>query len=185
MSRVRFATVRDLYSSFSTAATEVGEEASDEESIAFIGRSVSEGRPETALVYCAYLLPRREAVWWACQSMRDLADPRPAERECIALALEWALKPEESRRRRALDKGLETSPKLSGAWVALAAGWSGGSIAPAGAAPMPPSPAATAQAIRVALLSAAARLASDRKQAIMVSWVEAASRALQEGVQFG
>jgi hypothetical protein len=185
MSRVRFATVRDLFSSFSTAATEVGEEASDEDSIAFIGRCLSEGRPEPALVYCAYLLPRREAVWWACQSMRDLADTKTAERECLALAREWTLKPEESRRRKALDRGLETSPKLSGTWVALAAGWSGGSIAPIGAAPMPPSPAATAQAVRVALLSAAPRLASDRKQAIMISWVEAASRALHEDVQFG
>jgi hypothetical protein len=79
---------------------------------------------------------------------------------------------------------LETSAKLSGAWVALAAGWSGGSIAPLGAAPMPPSPAATAQALRVALLSAASRLASDRKQAIMASWVQTALRALKEGVQF-
>jgi hypothetical protein len=184
MSRVRFATVRDLFSSFSTAATEVGEEAGDEDSLAFIQRCLSEGRPEPALVYCAYLLPRREAVWWACLALRELADPKPAERACIALAREWALKPEESRRRTALDRGLETSAKLSGAWVALAAGWSGGSIAPAGAAPMPPAPAGTAQAIRVALLSAAPRLASDRKQAIMASWVQSALRGLKEGFQF-
>ena len=182
MSRVRFATLRDLFSAFPTASVETGEEAGDEGAVAFLGRCRAEGRLEPALTAVAYLLPRRDAVWLACQAMRDLTDLKPSEVECVALARQWASRPEETLRRKALDRGLETSARLSGAWVALAAGWSGGSIAPAGAQPMPPSPAATAQAVRVALLSAAPRLAASRKQAVMTGWLEFALRALEQGM---
>jgi hypothetical protein len=184
MRRVRFATVKDLFLSFPTAAVETGEDASDEDPVAFVRRSLADSRIDAALTCCAYLLPRREAVWWACCAIRDLADLRSSERECVALARQWASRPDETLRRKALDRGLETSPKLSGAWVALAAGWSGGSIAPVGAAAMPPSPAATAQAVRVALLSAGPRLARDRRVAVMAAWVEFALRSFDEGVRF-
>ena len=184
MSGVRFMTVKDLFASFATAAVETGEEASGEESVVFLRRCLAARRPGVAVTYCAYLLPRREAVWWSCRAMSDMTELRASERACVDAARRWALRPEESSRRKALELGLETSPRLSGAWVALAAGWSGGSIAPVGAAPLPSSPAATAQAVRVALLSAAARLANDRRETIMAAWVEFALQSLDKGMRF-
>jgi hypothetical protein len=184
MTRIRFATLKDLFASFSTAAIETGEEASAEESVAFVRRCLAEQRRDAAITYCAYLLPRREAVWWGCHAMRDMKELTASERACVAAARQWALRPDEAARRKALDLGLETSAKLSGGWIALAAAWSGGSIAPAGGPPMAPSPAATAQAVRVALLSASTRLANDRRPAIMTAWVEFALRSLDEGMDF-
>lgn len=174
MSGVRFETVADLFASFPTAAVDTGEESSPEPSLHFVRRSTAEDNVGAAIAYCAYLLPRRDAVWWAVHCVANVETLTAAERECLELARHWALKPEEARRRKALEKGLETSARLSGAWVALAAGWSGGSIAPADAPPLPAAPSATPQAVRGALLSAATRLAPDKRQAMMAQWVEQA-----------
>jgi hypothetical protein len=184
MPSVRFATTADLFSSFPTAATEVGEEGSAEDSLRFVRRCAAAEGWDAAIAYCAYLLPRRDAVWWACVCLAKIETLSPTERQCVDLARDWALRPEESKRRRALERGLESSPKLSATWVALAAGWSGGSIAPTDAPPMPPSASATAQAVRVALLSAGPRVAADQRKVIMQNWVKLALTYVETGVDF-
>ena len=178
---VRFATVKDLCVSFPTIEADLQEDPTDEGSVLFVRRCLIENKPEKALAFCAYLLPKRTAVDWACDCLAGLQALTDREQECVAVAREWVARPEEAVRRKALDTGLETSARLSGAWVALAAGWSGGSIAPPDAPPTPPAPAATAQAVRVALLSAAPRLAEPQRPGMLTAWVEGALQKLTGG----
>ena len=86
--------------------------------------------PEDALAFCGYVLPRREAVWWACQCMRALMPSPPAgDGLAIRAAEDWAREPEEHRRRTSLRLGMDGDRRSPAFWVALAAGWSGGNVA--------------------------------------------------------
>lgn len=173
MASLRFPTVRDLYDAFPTAADDVGAPPNDTDSLAFL-RSLAEQESWNAAVsFCAYLLPRRDAVWWGCQSLRRIQSQfTPAEIAALDAAESWVQQPEEELRRAALDVGLATDNRLPAAWMALAAGWSGGSITPADYGMVPAEPYQTARALRAGLLMAMARLISDDAPAIMKPCIE-------------
>ena len=107
MGTPRFATTGDLISSFPSAGAFLLDEGSAEGSLAFIDRCMGQDRADLAISYCAFLLPRREAVWWGCACMADVDALTEAERGCVGLARDWALRPDETKRRRALERGLE------------------------------------------------------------------------------
>lgn len=184
MAGARFATTKDLIASFPTAAVDVGEEGSDEGAVAFVRRCQDEGREDSAISFCSYLLQRREAIWWGLGGLSVMEGLAPVEREHLDLVRAWTAKPEEARRRACLDKALESSPKLPTTWLALAVGWSGGSIAPPHAPPLAASPSQTPQAVRVALLTARSRLAADRRTGIVNSWVGHAMKIVEAGIEF-
>ena len=110
----------------------------------------------------------------------DTPDGRTTESrtriESIGFAEAWVEEPEEPRRRKALASGNAGDTRSSATWVALAAGWSGGSIVPddKGYAPAPPEQ--TAKAVRVALFIALSRLEEAAKPRIMTT-------CLQDGIQ--
>lgn len=88
------------------------------------------GHVQDALKLLARLLPKRYAVAWLCQCARD--QPLDAEdRAGASLAERWVREPTESNRRAAFEFASAGGYKSAGAWVAAAAGWSGGSLAPA------------------------------------------------------
>jgi hypothetical protein len=156
MASLRFLTVRDLYEAFPIAQGDVGAAPSDEPSLDFLRSLVTKEAWGPAVSFCAYLLPRREAVWWGCQSLRQI-QPRRAAKEAQALdtAEEWVREPEEDRRMAALNVGREGDYGAPATWMALAAGWSGGSVAP-GFTNAPAPPYQTARAIRAGLMIAMA-----------------------------
>src|SRR5207249_10179331 len=86
MSSIRFATVRDLYEAFPTAEEDVELPPSDEPSLDFLNALVSKQSWNAAVAFCAYLLPRREAIWWGCQSIRRI-QPNHSPHEAAALEL--------------------------------------------------------------------------------------------------
>lgn len=184
MGNPRFATTSDLISSFPSAAIFLRDQGSSEGSLSYVERRVAENRLDLALTCCAFLLPRREAVWWGCQCMADVEALNGTERDCLRLARDWAQRPDEARRRLALEKGLSSSNEFSGTWMALAAGRSGGNIAPAGVEPAAADPAATAEAVRAALLSASTRVAHEKRDAIMKKWVTLALSHIESAVEF-
>jgi hypothetical protein len=148
---LRFNAVRDLYDAFGTAAADVGAPASDEPSVSFVEAAIEAEAWGAALSFCAYLLPRREAVWWGSQSLRRLMRVVPGS-EALDAAEAWVQEPEEARRREALRVGTAADGCLPSTWIALAAGWSGGSIGPAQLGHLPARPEQTPKAIRAALL---------------------------------
>lgn len=158
MPSLRFVTVRDLYDAFPLARDDVGIDASNESSLDFLRKLVAEENWEAAVSYCAYLLPRREGVWWGCQSLRRL-QPQLAPKDAAALdvAEAWVHEPEEPRRHAALNLGSQGDTRSPATWMALAAGWSGGSIAPAHGM-VPAAPDQAARAIRAGLMIAMARV---------------------------
>jgi hypothetical protein len=162
MASLRFTTVRDLYDAFPTAADDVGVPPSDEHSLAFLQSLVAKGSWNAAVSFCAYLLPRREAVWWGCQSLRHVKpQAAPSEASALEAAEAWVREPEEDVRREALKRGMQGDGQMPATWMALAAGWSGGSIAPPEFGVLPAGPHQTARAVRAGLLIALSQVASE------------------------
>ena len=176
MSRLRFSIAREVFEAFPTAYEDIAARPSDQLPLLFL-RALADGpTPDDAIAFCAYLLPRREAVWWASQSVRALLE-RPSQTDEIALkaAEDWVYEPEEERRREALRIGTTaTNQRAASTWVALAAAWSGGPmIVTDYGGPLAP-PQLTAQAaftaIRIALGGK-----SDRRGHI--------SRSIEQGIR--
>jgi hypothetical protein len=106
---------------------------------------------QDALKLLARLLPKRYAVAWACQCARDL--PLPLEDKAgAALAEQWVRDPDEPQRRAAFEFANAGGYRTIGTWLAAAAGWSGGSLAPASQeTPVPPAEHLTACAVVAAI----------------------------------
>jgi hypothetical protein len=102
-----------------------------------------------AIRYLAYLLPGREAIWWAHQCVRehDAKAPRPVL-QCVAT---WVSQPTEETRRAAQLAAQVAGPTTPSGLTAQAVFWSGGSIAPVGAATVAPGAHLTPQAVAMAL----------------------------------
>jgi hypothetical protein len=156
MSRLRFSVAREVFEAFPTAYEDITAGPSDQLPLVFL-RSLVEGpTPDDAIAFCAYLLPRREAVWWASQSVRGLLDkPTVPDEAALKAAEDWVYEPEEEKRREALRIGTTANQRAASTWVALAAAWSGGSMifSEYGGPPAPPQLTAQAAftAIRIAL----------------------------------
>ena len=73
MTRVRFATAIDLFETFPEVSKTIGVPPTDKPPLDFLRGLSAQGRLEDAVTFCAYLLPRREAVWWSCASVRALS----------------------------------------------------------------------------------------------------------------
>ena len=183
MPHLRFEQVRDVIEAFPSVAYELDIEPSDEGSLDFLNSLAGEAL-DKAVGFCAYLLPRREAVWWGCRSVRKFV-PKVTldEREGIRLALDWVREPEEDRRLAALELGMRYSTKLATTHLALAAGWSGRSFSIAGGDPIPIQPHSTARAVRAAILIAACRASQAERPELMRGCVEDGIRIAADGME--
>ena len=161
--RLRFRTARDLFDAFPTANEDIATPPADRPCIDFMTELVAGPIPEDGITFCSYLLPQREAVWWAHQCLDGVLELlSPEDQDMLTLAESWVRYPEEDQRCAVLDAGMAAPTKTPGVWVALAAGWSGGSMLPRDAvAPVEAPPYLTPKAVNAAVLSALARV--DRK----------------------
>ncbi|MGY1411059.1 MULTISPECIES: DUF6931 family protein [unclassified Luteimonas] len=109
------------------------------------------GRVQSALQLLAALLPKRYVVAWLCQCARGeaLGDE---DRAGAVLAEQWVRDPAEHNRRTAYEFATADGYQTLGGWIAAAAGWSGGSLAPASQdTPVPPPALLTARAATAAI----------------------------------
>jgi hypothetical protein len=179
MSQPRYVTVRDLFDAFPSAAGDVGAADDSVRSLDFVRTLARKQDWQPAISFCAYLLPRRVAVAWACRSVRRLVERLTSEEDrMIGFAEAWVGEPEEPRRRKALAAGTVGNPRSPATWVALAAGWSGGSVVPEGMGHTPADPEQTARAVRVALFIALSRLEPDAVKHRLVT------ACIEDGIQF-
>ncbi|MFC5525017.1 DUF6931 family protein [Rhodanobacter ginsengisoli] len=141
---------------------------------------VGAGQVQDALKLLARLLPKRYAVAWLCQCARDqVLDPE--DKAGASLAEKWVREPNESNRRAAFEFASAGGYKSAGAWVAAAAGWSGGSLAPASQeTAVPPADHLTACAV-VAAINMLAALVIDKFEARRASFIEPALNLLNAG----
>ena len=102
---------------------------------AYFDALVAAGRYADAAGFLAQALPRLEAVAWAARAVQDLrADevkPKSPEAAALKAALLWIQDPTEPRRRAAYEAAEACNGHSAEHLAALAAFFSGGSIAPA------------------------------------------------------
>lgn len=141
----------------------------------FIRRMQSSGTPEEAVTYAAFAMNPREAVWWAHECLVHLNENlRTADQEMMALVERWVREPSEETRRAALDGGMGQEDTTPGGWLALAAGWSGGSMAPEGTPDVAPPPHLFSQAVNAALMSMLATVDWRQRSQVLNDFVEIA-----------
>jgi hypothetical protein len=124
----------------------------------FFARLRASGRRADAVFFIGQALPRHETVTWAARCVRDLAEGRVVgdlEREALKMTLLWAQDPSEARRRAAWDAAQAAADRSAERLAALAAFFSGGSLAPDGCPPVPTGPKASGRLAAGAVLVAA------------------------------
>jgi hypothetical protein len=156
VSMSRFATTRALFETFPQSVTKLGVAPTDDPPLVFL-RNLSGGEKlADAVIFCAYLLPRREAVWWACGNVRAFLDDIPRDRAAPLVAAEaWVRDPDEEHRAAALKIGTDADSNDALTWLALGAGWSGGMLSSNPKAPVPVPHYMTPRAVRIATSLAA------------------------------
>jgi hypothetical protein len=125
--------------------------------VAFIDALAGKGLHVDAFHFLARALPKREAVWWACLCARTLT-PDTAKPEMVAAlrtAEAWVFKPSEENRRAAEKAAKATQDPHPARWSAMAAFWSGGSMAPPDGPEVKPAEDLTAKAVAAAVVLAA------------------------------
>src|SRR6188768_3700854 len=117
MSQLRFSTVKDLFDSFPSASADVGAAEEGLNSLEFLRRLVRDEQWQPAVSFCAYLLPRRVAVAWACRSIRRMAGELKSDEErMLGFAEDWVQEPEETRRRKVLASGTMGDTRSPATW---------------------------------------------------------------------
>lgn len=119
-----------------------------------------EGLHDDAIDVLTYLLPRQYAIAWGCECLQEVyatQAPDPVQRAGLAAAQRWLSEPTDENRRAALEFADRLGYKGPGAWLAAAAGWTAGSMLPAGQAEVPVDPALVGIAVGAAVRLAAAQ----------------------------
>ena len=187
-SRIRFASARQVFETFPALADMIAAAPGDATPLAFARKLALSERPDDALALLAFLLPRRESIWWACQGVRAIQGPDDA----LVAAEAWVRESDEARRRAAFRLGESADRKAASTWLALGVWWSGGAIGPIDAPPLikdrpeiaqppaHPAPHMTAAATNAALALALAGTGA-RREAWIAACVEAGIRFAEGG----
>jgi hypothetical protein len=154
---LHFSTAKDLFDAFPTAAAEIRGRPDVEAPLEFMAALAESPTPEEAITFGSYALPKRKAVWWGHQCLTRL-DPylSALDRQMLQLAENWVREPEEAQRAEAMNQAMAAPSKSPGVWIALAAGWSGGSMSAPNLPRVAPPPHLTPRAVSVGILSALA-----------------------------
>lgn len=172
---MHFSYARDLFDAFATIGDDILARPRDETPLEFVALLARSPTPEEAVTFSAYLLPRRKAVWWAHECARSLVHLlTDQDRQMMALAEAWVREPEEEQRMRALDAGMACASKTPGVWIALAAGWSGGSMSGPGLPSVPPPAYLTPRAVNAGVLGALARVDNGHRAPTLKTFVDMA-----------
>jgi hypothetical protein len=121
----------------------------------FLARLGETGMTQDAVGFLAYALPKREAVWWACQCVREAGlDSSDNAKAALLAAAHWVADPSENH-RRAAHAAAERAESAPESFVALGAFFSGGSMAPPEAPEVKPAEDLTPCMVMNAVLMAA------------------------------
>jgi hypothetical protein len=181
MSLVRFATAQAVFEAFPELSQKVSAKPNEEFPIRYLKSLVATGKDEDAVTFCAYLLPRREAVWWACGCVKALTADIADDPAALLAAEAWVMESNDARRQAALELGTRGHHDDPLTWLALAAGWAGGLLAsgPHQSIPMPQY--LTARAARTAILISALRVRRHQRPAYLKSCVADGIRLAEDG----
>lgn len=120
----------------------------------YLERLLGDALPADGVTVIARMLPRKYAVAWACDCFEAAAADQeldPIERSGLSAAKRWLADPSEEHRRAAMDLAERLAYATPGAWLAAAAGWAEGSLAPPDVAAVPPPETLAGEAVAAAL----------------------------------
>jgi hypothetical protein len=117
-----------------------------------------------ALAFLASALPKREAVWWACQCVRAVTPaPPPKEDAALKAAEKWCGQANDANRRAAHAAAEAATFAVPAGTAALAAFLSEGSMAPPHVeTPVPPADNLTAKLVAATLAVAAVQTTPEK-----------------------
>ena len=142
------------------------------------------GMLEEATRLIAHSLPAREAVWWACMCARHTAssgaDPVGEAAACEA-AEDWVRRQTDAQRRLAMAAAERAGFSSAGSWAAIAAFWSGDSMAPPDAPKVPPQPHFRGLAVAGAVALAAVRGDATRREGRLARFLQSAHEVSRGG----
>ncbi len=173
MSKLRFTTAVEVFEAFPAARKLISAAPERAHPIAFLSRLAASGTAKDALGFAAFILPRREAVWWAVQSLKIML-PGAASDPGLKAAEAWVREPGDATRQAALAAGERGDSEAPGTWAALAAGYSGGSMSTSHPVPSPPD--LTAKSVRIGVVLAYGRVPATQREAVLRSSIEACIR---------
>ena len=113
-----------------------------------------DGLLNDAVDVLTYLLPKQYAIAWGCeccQAAQTDGNADPIEMSALAAAQRWLKDPSEDHRRAALQLADRLGFNTAGAWLAAAAGWSGGTMMPSAEYEVPPPPGLSGNAVAAAI----------------------------------
>jgi hypothetical protein len=182
---VRFETSQALFEAFPEAQKSITVEPTEEHSLTVLRGLAAKGKLEDAVAFCAYVLPRREAVWWACRTVRAFLnetankhfDVRPVE-----VAEAWVGQPEEQRRLAAEAARARGDPDSPTTWVAAAAAWAGGAYAAGNSTPVAMPQQLTAHAAIVAIQLCSRRVGMPRSGTRLRTCIEEGIKLAETGL---
>src|SRR5947207_6518161 len=122
----------------------------------FLATLIENGELVDAVQFLAHVLPRREAVWWACRAALGMGAGGKVE-TALGAAEAWVVEPIEDNRVVAQGAAEAAGYDTPAGCAAAAAAWSGGSLAPPGAPVVPPGENLTAHGVAAAVMLAAVR----------------------------
>ena len=110
-----------------------------------------------AVRFLAHALPKREAVWWAwiCARRAGPGEPSDQLKASLDATEAWITQPNDEKCRAAMKAAEAAGVGTAAGCAGLAAFFSGESLAPPGAATIPPGPGLTAKAVSGAVILAA------------------------------
>jgi hypothetical protein len=135
----------------------------------FLEALLANKRYAAAIDFVAHALPPREAIWWGCLCLQHAkgSSLAPLETAAFKAAVAWVLEPIEENRRAARAPGEAAGAGNPAGGLAMAAAWTGGSLAPPSAPnpnpkvpappPVPPGPFLPAKAVAGSILLASVK----------------------------
>jgi len=128
--------------------------------------------PEEAISLMAFSLLPRPAVWWGHECLKAAPDLlSDQDKAMMELVVAWVAEQDDGSRYAAMDAGNAVSDKGPGAWLALGAGWSGGSMSQQGLPVVQPIQSLTGQVLNVSINAALARVPQDKRRRMLDHYV--------------
>lgn len=142
-----------------------------EDALQYLGRLRSSTTPEEAVTYTAFAALPAMAIWWGYECLRLMPDTMDAaDRARMERIARWLQTQTRDYRHQIMREALWAPGKTPVVMLALAVGWSGGSIAPNDTATVPPW--RTPRSINSAVLSCLARSDLTRRPIYLARFID-------------
>lgn len=179
LAAIRFETLQELYAGIPQTAELIRHRPMAEDTYqTFLNRLRGSTTPEEAVTFTAFAAQPQMAIWWAHECLRNMAEAlTPLDHQMMALVANWIGRPDKDTRHAAMKEALWAPMRTPGVFLALATGWSGGSIAPNDPAPVPLH--RTPRAINTAIMSCLAKAPLHQRPVLLARFIDMADSILR------